>query len=247
MKHDEVRLVSYLPSGLLLHRWNGNFMYHSGVGASSTGNNIRVRAPKGVECSDEALNYILSKHFGTELTRTDWGCFYGSMNIPTSKSNIAFRGVPLSTIHQVARGNLLADWVRSFERHSADPNKTFGYTNKRRGNNSASYDYLRGGIRVEVKTSAMRWDSYHRYWNFQFGNVIPNNFDELRLVFYTPKGIFVYLHDGVSGISNAGCTTVSTGERKVQFNGPKDVSNWDYALDHILKKTFGTPVIKCMF
>merc|ERR1712118_482863 len=137
------------------------------------------------------------------------------MDIPDSMKSDAFKDSPISTLNLNARAKLLEAWVRSFDTNTKDA-EVFSKT--RLCKSSIPYDYFCNGKRIEVKTSQMNW--CRNQWKFSFYNVKPSNFDELRLVFYTPKGIFVYVHDNTSGLSTVGKATLYAGERSINFYGP---------------------------
>ena len=111
------------------------------------------------------------------------------------------------------------------------------------------YDYLRGGMRVQVKVSQIQYNNTDKRWFFRFGYIHPGNFDDLRLVFYTPSGIYVYSYDQKinNGMTTNGKATLFNGEKSILLRGPTGVSNWKEALDQILERPIGTLQIQCNF
>ena len=99
-------------------------------------------------------------------------------------------------MHHKTRANLLAQWVCDLDVGVEGPN--IGYIrNKRRGSGVLAYDYTRGNVRVKIKSSRMHFDKHHQRWIFFFQHIELSAFDELRLIFYAPSGLYVYIHDGV--------------------------------------------------
>ena len=66
-------------------------------------------------------------------------------------------------------------------------------------------------------------------------------------MFYTPAGIYVYIHDGVTGLTKCGKSTVLIGEKRVIIRGPRHISEWHCSWDHIRKKNFGVLLLQCDF
>ena len=60
-------------------------------------------------------------------------------------------------------------------------------------------------------------------------------FDELQLVLYTPKTVFIFRHDLCSGVSKAGKSTTVSGYN-IQLYGPQGEEDWQKALAVILEK-----------
>ena len=100
----------------------------------------------------------------------------------------------------------------------------------------APYDWQRDGRRVACKSAQLKWDTSRRYWKLQFRDVKLGGegteaaFDELLLAAYTPRGIYLYRHDGRLGVSTSGKATAATG-RNIKVLGPYDEADWASALD----------------
>jgi hypothetical protein len=98
-----------------------------------------------------------------------------------------------------------------------------------------------GGPRPSaVKSSQLRWHRSHRVWFVNFTKVkfaLPgvraaDAFSALILALVTPRGVYAYRHDGVSGKTRAGAATRPCGHN-VRFDGPRG-ADWRTALDAIL-------------
>ena len=103
----------------------------------------------------------------------------------------------------------------------------------------APYDWQRDGRRVACKSSQLAWDTSNRRWQLQFNSVKLGGegteaaFDELLLAAYTPRGIYLYRHDGRLGVGTHGKSTAATGSR-INVYGPRDEADWASALDEAL-------------
>eukprot|EP00933_Yihiella_yeosuensis_P069533 TRINITY_DN7617_c0_g1_i5.p1 TRINITY_DN7617_c0_g1~~TRINITY_DN7617_c0_g1_i5.p1 ORF type:complete len:414 (-),score=30.55 TRINITY_DN7617_c0_g1_i5:82-1323(-) len=111
-----------------------------------------------------------------------------------------------------------------------------------RGQAQAEYDWKSDGRRVECKSAMLTWREGQRRWGFTMSSVkLPLErfrdhaiFDELMLALFTPRGIYVYAHDMVFGVSTNGKATPASGHN-VQLLGPYH-QPWTDALDSILNR-----------
>lgn len=129
----------------------------------------------------------------------------------------AYVGVPLSTL-STARGDVLERVVRRFLEYSTgnsatDPVLGTTLTGKKRGRNTAPYDFLLGDRRVEVKSAQLKWVGSHTHerWEAIWQNIKPIEHDDLYLALYTPSGVFIFKHDGKFGISTHGKAQAASG------------------------------------
>ena len=104
----------------------------------------------------------------------------------------------------------------------------------RRAQSQATYDWQRDGVRVACKSGGMGWDDSNERWRFLFQKLKPagagGSYDELLLAAYTPKGLYVYRHDGRLSLTKAGISTAATG-KMIQIYGPSNEPSWQSALD----------------
>ena len=110
----------------------------------------------------------------------------------------------------------------------------------RRGPNQQLYDFRKGDIRVEVKSAQFKWDTSIGRWVAQWKNVKTDEHDELQLVLYTPKTLFVFVHDGKWGLSTAGKATASGG-KKVTIYGSRKEAVLETSLAAVLRSTLPPP------
>lgn len=168
---------------------------------------------------------------------------------PHSKASI-YKDIPLADMNGSARGLCLQAIARTVDAmiHPDAIIEDAGggglrVNGARRGHNQAHYDWTRNGQRIECKSSQLSWDRYWMRWyctfhNIKFGQNGSHNdtmFDELQLVFHTPRGIYVYRHDLKLGIARRGKATAVLGS-VVQLYGPARQEHWSVALDVILCK-----------
>merc|ERR1712096_375867 len=199
------------------------------MGTTRSGNTIQINSPARANDWRTALECILEKDFGEFVSFTQWNDFPNKFQYMKTKAHKIFKGVPLSELSCVTRGNALAKWVRDLDEHTSDPAESLACNNHKRPIQSSPYDYLRFNTRVEVKSAQMVWETHQYYWSFTFRDIKFRNFDELRLVFYTPGGLFVYRHDRVYGVLRNGIITDSNG-MYVKISGPRHVEDWRESL-----------------
>mmetsp|Transcript_87597 Transcript_87597/g.272224 ORF Transcript_87597/g.272224 Transcript_87597/m.272224 type:complete len:170 (+) Transcript_87597:1-510(+) len=103
-------------------------------------------------------------------------------------------------------------------------------------------DWTRDGRRIECKSAKLCWQQRWLRWTFSFYNIKLSrdgdrlgSFDELQLVLYTPRGIFIYLHDLRLGLTSKGKSTLPLGYI-IQLYGPVREHCWSLALDVMLAK-----------
>eukprot|EP00966_Prymnesium_polylepis_P272148 6287940-Prymnesium_polylepis.1 len=166
-----------------------------------------------------------------------------------SVTSSVYGSVPLATLATTTRGNVLKALARSIDeqKHAdaafADALAGDRVDGGRRGPHQAAYDWLRtsgtGSKRVACKSSQLRWNG--RRWMLQCSKVkLPfeggeGEFDELLVVLFTPRAVYVYRHDLQLGVSRAGAATAVTGHQ-IQLYAPADALEWAGALDELLAR-----------
>ena len=158
-----------------------------------------------------------------------------------SLTQTAFAGCPLSQISPQRRGCVL-EWVarRIFERRCPDamiqdPIPGERCDGRRRGANTAEYDWLCDGRKVQCKSGQMCWVESHKTWRAQFNGIKLSLFDELILVLYSPSGLHFFTHDCKSGLSTCGVRTACDGLRLVVY-GQRGLTDWREAEGALLNK-----------
>ena len=105
-------------------------------------------------------------------------------------------------------------------------------------------------VRVTCKSAQLGWDTRSKKWRFTFQGIRsrgaapapalasapapamapePEDTCELYLALYTPKGLYVYLHDGQVGLTGAGRLEAISG-KQIKLAGPVHEENWERAL-----------------
>ena len=126
----------------------------------------------------------------------------------------AYVGVPFADLSAKARGDTLECVVRHVLEQQADEAATDPVTGatvagRKRGRNQAPYDFDLCGRRVEVKSAQLKWDG--RRWMAQWVCIKRDAHDDLYLALYTPSGVYIYLHNGVYGVSTRGTAQAASG------------------------------------
>jgi len=160
--------------------------------------------------------------------------------VVTTRAHDAYKGVPLATHSMSARGHILERVaMRVMERTvgetACDPPPGVCINGAKRGRNSATYDFMIQGRRIEVKSSMLTWDTDGRRWVAQWVNVKRDSYDDLLLVLYTPFGLYMFLHDHTYGVSTSGMIQTACGG-KVSVRAPCNEMSISAALDVILGK-----------
>lgn len=168
---------------------------------------------------------------------------------PATIGEVAFGDNPLIKLGQAERGRVFAKLARVIDAGRyptstiTDPVSTPCTNGFQRGLYRSEYDWCRDGLRIECKSSQLQWDASRRSWKFHFyaikfarrGGREVASFDELLLVFFTPRKLYFYAHDGSLGVSSKGQRTLKDGHQ-VNFRGPSGEEDWERACDRILRR-----------
>ena len=153
----------------------------------------------------------------------------------------AFEGCPLIQITPQRRGIVLETVARrSFAKiHPGylveDPIPGERCDGKMRALHCAEYDWLFDGRRVQCKSAQMCWRASHSLWRIHFCGIHLRSFDDLVLVVYSPSGLHLFTHDGMSRLSNRGVFTAHAG-LALSVDSAKGLLDWREAEGVILKK-----------
>lgn len=158
-----------------------------------------------------------------------------------------FHGLPLATLSGRTRGLVLADVARNIMRERYPDQQIVDsvpgscVNGQTRGYHMSEYDWLQDGRRIECKSSQLQRDGAS--WLVSFKSVKcagsglrhKASFDDLFLVLYTPRGLYMYQHDLAFGLSSQGKATSHAGHRIV-VRAPCSSPSWEEALDNILSR-----------
>ena len=234
---DDLFLMIYAPDGFYLIQHDlATGVSKDGVRTSSHGHVIRVRAKRGQTCWKAALLTILYK-------LTSQGCCemvgYAAKSDPLSGALYAelldravspthqvYEGIPLGSTNAIIRAHRIQQIARELDQHE-HPDSLFESAKGekspcgiRRGDSNAAVDWVRDGVRVEVKSSKLSFDSGTSRWMCRFSNIKTGNmgdgrnayFDELWLAIYSPDGMDFFKHwNWQARLCSAGKRTASMG------------------------------------
>ncbi|CAE8660668.1 unnamed protein product, partial [Polarella glacialis] len=165
------------------------------------------------------------------------------LSCPANSSRI-FGNDLLATVSGTRRGEVLASVVRSMMASSdvQDAENGTMVNGGSRGKHRTEYDWVANGRRVECKSSMLQWHIPKKGWRFTFlavklplaGVRAAAVFDDLVLVLYTPRGVYIYSHDLQLGVCKHGKLTASRGH-DVQL-AVSAMASWVTALDIIISK-----------
>lgn len=160
--------------------------------------------------------------------------------IVTTRTHDEYKGVPLATHSSQARGQILERVARRvMERtmgmKSFDPPPGVCINGRKRGGNSATYDFTIQGRRIEVKNSQLSWETTQKRWVATWQNVKRDEHDDLLLVLYTPSGLYIFIHDDNYGVTTNGKAQHSNGG-KVWVCAPSNEPSISAAADAIRAK-----------
>ena len=97
----------------------------------------------------------------------------------------------MSSMSRERRGKRIQEIGLALDRR-LNPQSAFGFTGGNRGTSNAPADWVRGSVRVELKSSMLIFDRSNNLWACRFKCIKPDLFDELWLAFYTSVGIHYY-------------------------------------------------------
>lgn len=181
---------------------------------------------------------IVARHWPRTFQAAE---FYHLIDSVRTVTHSTFEGVPLATLGGQCRGQILASVARGVDANLhrnakvSDPVAGLCVNQYRRGAHNAEYDWHRGEIRVECKSSQLIWGRTNSSWRLHFRNIKFGLFDELQLAIFTPLEVWVYRHDLKFGVSSAGKATSALGHAVIVY-GPSGESNWMTAWQAIIDK-----------
>ena len=154
---------------------------------------------------------------------------YRDLSSRKTETASLFRGVPLSSLSNNARGLVLEEIVRHEEE------RLFGITRPplpaAHGGRVPHELIGQDGLLVEAKAAQLMKEKGS--WRFLFQNLKNIEFDRAVFTLYTPRGLYLVQWDGKTGYYNQGKQTVAKGEA-VSISAPAK-HGWNAALDAILE------------
>ena len=155
-----------------------------------------------------------------------------------------FRGKPFSSMSPQLRGNRIEKLVHRIDQ-TLHPSSSFSvpcdeltFSGTKRGQNTASVDWIRDEKRVEAKHGKLSWCKSRQLWQCTFNHIKEDCFDELLLAVYSPSGLDVFKYDGAFGMTTNGRNTKIKG-KLVRIRAPRGELDPLIALQCIIAKLVG--------
>ena len=247
---DVLYLVLFSPTALhLVEHDMRTAISSAGLSTKVNGHKIYIRGARGATWQD-SVDAILEKLCtGGDCSLVARASISDSLisNLWEKHADYAskfFRGKPFSSMSPQLRGNRIEQLVLRIDQ-TLHPAGRFSLlcgeltvSGGKRGQNSASADWIRDAKRIEVKHGKLSFCKLHQTWQCTFYHIKEDCFDELLLAVYSPKGLDVFKHDGAFGMTTDGGRTEISGKR-VQIHAPVGELDPLIALQCIIAKLVG--------
>ena len=243
---DELYLLIYTPGSFyLLQHDLQTGVSTRGARTQTQGHVITVYGRCGQTFWKDALDTILTKlmlrgscELVREASKTDSQvlALYADLLLSTQHfSERAYEDVPLSQISPSTRALRVQQIAMEIDKME-HPDGIFTNASgemvdgRRRGSHNAAVDWIRDGVRIEVKHAKVRFDPGPARWRCTFANIKHGStnsscnayFDELWLVMYSPGGLDLFKHPRYcSNLSSRGVSTLTDG-KALEVLGQKD-------------------------
>ena len=180
-----------------------------------------------MECWEDSLKEILRKlceqggcnvvHMKA-LSKLD---FKEIVSKSITPGQAAVAGIPMSTMSKEKRGKRIQEIGLAID-HVVHPDSKFSFMKGNCGTGNAPADWVRGSVRVELKSCGLNFNSYHNQWRAYFSCIKPDLFDELWPAIYGVAGVHFYVSKSPEHLqlSKAGAGTAQRGHALV-FSGPR--------------------------
>eukprot|EP00930_Biecheleria_cincta_P017774 TRINITY_DN14023_c0_g1_i1.p1 TRINITY_DN14023_c0_g1~~TRINITY_DN14023_c0_g1_i1.p1 ORF type:complete len:414 (-),score=23.77 TRINITY_DN14023_c0_g1_i1:134-1375(-) len=213
---DELLLVLYSPFKLHIIRHDLSLGVHSaGKRTASRGNTISVCGGRNETNLHDALATILDKFLSGNndcelVAELDTRCSEVTKTLAensTSKGlsfmERVYKGVPLSLVQGARRGYIMERLCLEIESSINSASTVV------RSCANHTCDWVRDGLRIELKHAQLRWCEAKQSWLCHFQGVKIQQpgksrcakFDELWLLIYSSEGICIFRHQDMFGIS----------------------------------------------
>ena len=222
---DVLYLVLFSPKGLhLVEHDMKTAISRSGLSTPVNGHSIQIKGARGATWQD-SVDVILEKLCtGGDCSLVAWAGISDSLitNLCKKHADFAgqfFSGKPFSCMSPTLRGNRIEKLVHRIDQvlhptgHFSVLCDELTVSGRKRGQYTASVDWIRDGKRIEVKHGKLSFFTLHQNWRCTFSSIKEDCFDELLLAVYSPKGIDVFKHDGAWGLASNGRDTQIFGKR----------------------------------
>ena len=225
---DDLYLVILSPKGL--HLIKHDLVTGVSTRGRSTevgGHIIKMRGSTGTTFWKDALDEILEKlcvRGGCSVVAEKTFSELNPNEVlrgRVSRGQAAVAGLPMSTMSKEKRGKRIQEIGLAIDR-KLHPGSKFSFPKGNRGKANASANWVRGSVRVELKSSGLTFHRANHLWQCHFHCIKTDLFDELRLAIYSCKGIHFYSVKSLEHLqlSSAGAATIQNCYTKV-FYGPR--------------------------
>ena len=236
-EYDDLYLALYTTSGIYIFKHDHTFGISThGKLQESDGGIIQVCGPKNQDCIDVATNVVLEKMKSMFVKHI----LFDEIEVTTTINHKAYQNVPLADLSTSARGDVMENLVRKVlaeitGEKTYDPDTGTTISGKKRGRNSAPFDFYLQTRKIEVKSAQLGWNKDSKRYHAQFQAIKRNEYDDLYLALYTTSGIYIFKHDHTFGINTNGKQQESKG-RNISVRGPCKQYCIDIATNVILEK-----------
>ena len=254
---DDLYLLIFAPDGFYLIKHDlQTGVSKEGVRTESKGHVIQILGRRG-QTWKESLQTILGRltSQGCELvsyaSKSDplASALYAELSQKASDpAQQAFEGIPLSTMNPILRAHRIQQIAYELDKmqHSCSAFESatgeISSLGCRRGNGNAAVDWVRDGVRIEVKSARLSF--YNGLWRCIFSNIKEGvtydgknlYFDELWLAIYSPYGLDFFTHPNWKArLQRIGKPTAALG-KKLEVTGGRQNPCPFTALAHIKAK-----------
>ena len=195
---DDLYLVLLSPKGVHLIKHDlvtglGTCGERTGV----SGHNIRMYGSRRTNCWEDACDEILEKlcqRGGCSMVHEQPLSDLDVQEILSERDSPGQRAVariPMSGMSWGKRGNRIQEIGLALDR-MLNPQSAFSFTGGKRGASNAPADWVRGRVRVELKSCGLTFNQSRKIWLCGFQHIKPTLFNELWLAIYTSVGIHYY-------------------------------------------------------
>ena len=246
---DDLYLIMFSPDSLHIIKHDLETGVRSaGKRTGSIGHQISVQGARGQECWQRARSQILDKFLtkgrNTLVAQKDLSTMKvrswltQQMRAMTALHDHEYQGVPLSHMTPTVRG-LRIEQIAFEVDQCLHPNCSFV-----KCSSSGTADWLRGGVRVEIKHGQMLLNKKAQFWRCKFQRIKcahegvrdMDSYDELWLAIYSPFGIHFLKHPGGKvHFCDTGVGQQAFGS-DIDIYAPKHVLDVREALDEMLRK-----------
>ena len=246
---DDLYLLIYTPDEFYLVKHDlETGLAKAGTLTKSAGHDIRIRGEHGQTSWKEATGTIVNKLTRTgacelvvriEKNHPTVSALYADLQLKAlSSHDRAYEGVPMSNLRTGIRASRIQQIALEFDK-LRNPDGVFASAagelssnGNRRGSRNAAVDWIRSGVRVELKYAKVCFNPSRNRWGCQFCNIKDEPldasnrvyFDELWLAMYSPCSLDIFRHAGYrSQLVSRGVRTEEDGKNITVRGSIRDI------------------------